>query len=97
MKPPDERPDTVVWFLSMLRAGKLTAAETVPATKAAAPAITLSNLNLIELSPVGVRAKRTLPPCIRGFLKRTDQKEGRPPLWKTSIAYCESERSFRTA
>src|SRR5688572_8629961 len=82
MKPPDDRPETVVCVLSMLSAGRLTAAEAAPVARARTHAARRSNLNVIEVSRWCFWVRQPRPPCVRGFLKGTDQKEGRPPLWK---------------
>src|SRR5712675_946969 len=100
MKPPDESPETVVWDVSTLNAGNATAAYAAPQANAAAAAQVRKNLlNVIECLLLDGWAKQPLPPVWPGgSLRTTDQKEGRPPLWKgwpPSAACCESARPSR--
>jgi hypothetical protein len=49
MKPPDDSPDTLVWALSMLSWGKLTAADAVPVMKAAQAAAARISLEVMRI------------------------------------------------
>src|SRR5688500_14067589 len=87
MKPPDERPDTLVWLLSTLSLGRFTAAKAVPDASTATAAARRTILNVIECLQRVVGTNNTAPRVSRGSQNNGSKRGAAAPV--------ESPRGYR--